>query len=139
MLRDPAVYFVCEGVEGGIATGATWPVPPCFLDRTAASAAAAAVAAAAGADPAKREPNALRGAPAAEACAHELVAAWLGYGVASALLLLGAASCLLRGCHVRMRDDPPPPSEIVYSIARSEPVGSTVGSIRSRTVYDYSL
>ena len=119
-------------------------MPPCFLDRTAASAtaasaAAAAVAAAAGADPAKREPNALRGAPAAEACAHELVAAWLGYGVASALLLLGAASCLLRGCRVRMRDDPPPPSEIVYSIARSEPVGSTVGSIRSRTVYDYSL
>ena len=26
-LRDPAVYFVCEGVEGGIATGATWPQP----------------------------------------------------------------------------------------------------------------
>eukprot|EP00964_Phaeocystis_antarctica_P079587 scaffold49593_cov63-Phaeocystis_antarctica.AAC.2 len=133
LLRDPAVYFVCEGVEGGIATGATWPVPPCFLDHTAASAAAAAVAAAAGADPAKREANALRGAPAAEACAQELVAAWLGYGVASVLLLLGAASCLLRGCRVRMRDDPPQPSEIVYSIARSEPVGSTVGSIRART------
>lgn len=131
-------------MEGGIATGATWPVPPCFLDRTTASAAVAAsataaVAAAAGADPAKREANALRGAPAAEACAQELVAVWLGYGVASVLLLLGAASCLLRGCRVRMRDDPPPPSEIVYSIARSEPVGSTVGSTRARTVYDYSL
>ena len=95
-LRDPAAYFVCEGVEGGIATGATWPVPPCFLDRTTAGAAAAGTAAA-GADPATPEPNALRGAPAADACAQELAAAWLGYGVASVLLLLGAASCL-HGC-----------------------------------------
>ena len=96
LLRDPAVYFVCEGVEGGIATGATWPVPPCFLDRTTAGAAAAG-AAAAGADPATPEPNALRGASAADACAQDLAAAWLGYGVASVLLLLGAASCL-HGC-----------------------------------------
>ena len=132
LLRDPAVYFVCKGVEGGIATGATWPVPPCFLDRTTAgatvagAAATAAGAAAAGADPAKPEPNALRGAAAAEACAQDLAAVWLGYGVASVLLLLGAASCLLRGCRVRSRDDPTPPSEIAYSIARSEPGGGTV-------------
>ena len=64
-LRDPAVYFVCEGVEGGIATGATWPVPPCFLDRTDAARAAEA-GAALGAVAAAAGPSARRAAPAAE-------------------------------------------------------------------------
>lgn len=27
-------YFKCENVLGGVATGKTWPVPPCFEDRT---------------------------------------------------------------------------------------------------------
>jgi len=91
-LRDQGLYFVCEGVEGGLATGTTWPVPPCFLDHTAASTAASA---AAGADP-----------PAAEACEHQLAAAWLGYGVASLLLLLGTAGCLLHGCMSTACTDP---------------------------------
>ena len=29
-----ASYFKCEGVEGAVATGDTFPVPPCFEDRT---------------------------------------------------------------------------------------------------------
>ena len=29
-----ASYYTCEGVEGGVATGDTDPVPPCFEDRT---------------------------------------------------------------------------------------------------------
>ena len=38
-------YYACEGVAGGVATGASWPVPPCFEDQTdAAKAAANAVA-----------------------------------------------------------------------------------------------
>ena len=31
-------YFHCEGVEGGIAKGGTWPVPPCFTNETVAAA-----------------------------------------------------------------------------------------------------
>jgi polygalacturonase len=27
-------FFTCEGVASGVATGNTWPVPPCFTDRT---------------------------------------------------------------------------------------------------------
>ena len=27
-------YYSCEGVLGGVATGSTWPVPPCFDDQT---------------------------------------------------------------------------------------------------------
>lgn len=27
-------YYYCEGVASGVATGATWPVPPCFEDKT---------------------------------------------------------------------------------------------------------
>lgn len=27
-------YYACEGVAGGVATGATWPVPPCFENQT---------------------------------------------------------------------------------------------------------
>jgi polygalacturonase len=27
-------YYYCEGVKDGVATGTTWPVPPCFEDRT---------------------------------------------------------------------------------------------------------
>lgn len=30
-------FYDCEGVAGGIATGDTWPVPPCFEDRTVAA------------------------------------------------------------------------------------------------------
>ena len=26
-------YYKCEGVTGGVATGGTWPIPPCFTDR----------------------------------------------------------------------------------------------------------
>ena len=32
-------YYYCEGVSQGVATGTTWPVPPCFEDRTLAAAA----------------------------------------------------------------------------------------------------
>lgn len=28
-------YFTCEGVSSGVALGNTWPVPPCFEDKTA--------------------------------------------------------------------------------------------------------
>ena len=41
-LSDASAYYVCKGVEGSVATGTTWPVPPCFTDRTDARAAAAA-------------------------------------------------------------------------------------------------
>uniref|UniRef100_A0A7S3C172 Pectate lyase superfamily protein domain-containing protein n=1 Tax=Haptolina ericina TaxID=156174 RepID=A0A7S3C172_9EUKA len=27
-------YYVCEGIVDGVAMGSTWPVPPCFVDRT---------------------------------------------------------------------------------------------------------
>lgn len=27
-------YYLCEGVASGVATGNTWPVPPCFEDQT---------------------------------------------------------------------------------------------------------
>ena len=27
-------YHTCSGVESGVATGDTWPVPPCFQDST---------------------------------------------------------------------------------------------------------
>jgi hypothetical protein len=27
-------YYYCEGVSNGVAIGKTWPVPPCFEDRT---------------------------------------------------------------------------------------------------------
>lgn len=27
-------YYMCEGVKSGVATGKTWPVPPCFEDQT---------------------------------------------------------------------------------------------------------
>lgn len=27
-------YYACKGVKNGIATGDTWPVPPCFQDKT---------------------------------------------------------------------------------------------------------
>lgn len=30
-------YYVCEGISGGVATGSTWPVPPCFEDQTTAA------------------------------------------------------------------------------------------------------
>jgi hypothetical protein len=30
-------YYDCENVENGVATGSTWPVPPCFEDQTDAS------------------------------------------------------------------------------------------------------
>ena len=33
--RSDEVYVRCEGVEHGIATGNTWPIPPCFADNTA--------------------------------------------------------------------------------------------------------
>jgi len=39
--------YLCEGVQNGIATGTTHPVPPCFKDMTDAAVAAAAAAAAA--------------------------------------------------------------------------------------------
>ena len=29
-----ASYYKCEGVQGAVATGATYPVPQCFEDRT---------------------------------------------------------------------------------------------------------
>jgi hypothetical protein len=38
-------YYLCENVVGGVATGATWPVPPCFEDRTTTTTAARAAAA----------------------------------------------------------------------------------------------
>ena len=41
-----ADYYVCEGVSGGVATGSTWPVPPCFEDQTTAAATVGASAAA---------------------------------------------------------------------------------------------
>jgi len=31
---DGGGYYACEGVLSGVATGATWPVPPCFADQT---------------------------------------------------------------------------------------------------------
>ena len=37
-------FYYCEGVEGGVATGATWPVPPCFDDQTDATLLAKAQA-----------------------------------------------------------------------------------------------
>lgn len=37
-------YYVCEGISGGVATGSTWPVPPCFEDQTAANVDASAAA-----------------------------------------------------------------------------------------------
>jgi len=33
-------YFHCVGVESGVATGGTWPVPPCFTNQSAAKVAA---------------------------------------------------------------------------------------------------
>ena len=33
-LKDTTAYYMCEGVERGIATGATWPIPHCFVDKT---------------------------------------------------------------------------------------------------------
>merc|ERR1711871_678441 len=30
-------YYKCEGVKSGVATGTTWPVPPCFEDKTDAT------------------------------------------------------------------------------------------------------
>ncbi len=27
-------YYYCEGVGSGVAKGSTWPVPPCFEDKT---------------------------------------------------------------------------------------------------------
>jgi hypothetical protein len=30
-------YYFCQGVSGGVATGRTWPVPPCFDDQTDAA------------------------------------------------------------------------------------------------------
>ena len=38
-------YYLCENVVGGVATGATWPVQPCFEDRTTTTTAARAAAA----------------------------------------------------------------------------------------------
>jgi hypothetical protein len=35
-------YYKCEGVKSGVATGNTWPVPPCFEDQTSGATAAAA-------------------------------------------------------------------------------------------------
>ena len=32
-----ASYYKCEGVQSGVAMGDTYPVPPCFEDRTTAS------------------------------------------------------------------------------------------------------
>jgi hypothetical protein len=34
MQEDVTDYFACQGVSGGIARGATWPVPSCFHDDT---------------------------------------------------------------------------------------------------------
>ena len=28
------VYLSCDGVQQGVATGDTWPLPPCFADHT---------------------------------------------------------------------------------------------------------
>lgn len=33
-LGDTTSFYVCEGVEHGVASGDTWPVPSCFADRT---------------------------------------------------------------------------------------------------------
>jgi len=33
-MSQPDGYFVCKGVDAGVATGKTWPVPSCFVDRT---------------------------------------------------------------------------------------------------------
>uniref|UniRef100_A0A7S3DQZ5 Uncharacterized protein n=1 Tax=Entomoneis paludosa TaxID=265537 RepID=A0A7S3DQZ5_9STRA len=33
-IRSPQHYFVCRGVERGVATGATFPIPSCFADKT---------------------------------------------------------------------------------------------------------
>ena len=33
-LADRSAYAVCEGVEGGVASGHTWPIPGCLEDRT---------------------------------------------------------------------------------------------------------
>jgi len=30
-------YYYCKGVKTGVATGTTWPVPPCFEDQTDAA------------------------------------------------------------------------------------------------------
>jgi hypothetical protein len=34
-------YYTCAGVKSGVATGTTWPVPPCFEDQTDRALAAA--------------------------------------------------------------------------------------------------
>ena len=39
--------YLCEGVQSGVATGTTSPVPPCFKDRTDKTLAAEAAEAAA--------------------------------------------------------------------------------------------
>ena len=31
---DVQKYYTCKGVESGVATGDTFPVPPCFRDET---------------------------------------------------------------------------------------------------------
>ena len=37
--KSDHVYLSCDGVSHGVATGNTWPIPPCFTDRTTPAAA----------------------------------------------------------------------------------------------------
>lgn len=75
-LRDKSTYYLCEGVEGGVAMGGTWPVPPCFADRTTRAYG-------------PRDHMELRGHP----CTSYQREPW-SLGVASALVLLAATRCL---------------------------------------------
>ena len=71
-LRDESKYYACEGVVGGVATGKTWPVPPCFRDATRHAAAGVPCV----------------GGPLATDAAQ--------WAVISVALLLGAACCCCR-------------------------------------------
>lgn len=78
-LEDATAYYVCEGVNGGVATGDTWPVPPCFVDATVAH----------------RRPMAAR---AVAACGGGLLPSEaVRWASASAALLLSAGLCCRRG------------------------------------------
>ena len=70
-------YYVCEGIEDGVAMGSTWPVPPCFIDRTTRQLTS----------PERLLP-----------CANQHLG-WLGVG--SALAVLFAAACMRRAWHER--------------------------------------
>ena len=74
-LQDTSQYYSCEGVEGGVATGATWPVPPCFVDRTTH-------------------------APHSSRC---LEGGWWARTPVQLGLLAGVAACASAGCLARLR------------------------------------